>query len=73
MRAALNGLLQRPAFTKASLDEIADGMTPPWLGVWSPHRTPYFGNFDINVLEAALITVGKVRAGVSCRQRPTFD
>ncbi|GFR42015.1 hypothetical protein Agub_g2830, partial [Astrephomene gubernaculifera] len=61
LKHTLNNLLQSEAFTATDLDRMADGMTPPTLlGLRSPHRTPLFGNYDVNVLELALQQHGKV-------------
>eukprot|EP00884_Botryococcus_braunii_P009063 jgi/Botrbrau1/18158/Bobra.53_1s0028.1 len=55
----LNNILQKPKFTENQLNELADGMCPPLLGLYSPHRILFFGNYDVNVLELALQQVGK--------------
>lgn len=50
----LNNLLQEKAFTKAQLDDICLQLTPStWP--WNPHRSPLgLGNYDVNVMIAAL-------------------
>eukprot|EP00160_Parvularia_atlantis_P018869 Unigene7163_Nuclearia_a/m.21976 Unigene7163_Nuclearia_a/g.21976 ORF Unigene7163_Nuclearia_a/g.21976 Unigene7163_Nuclearia_a/m.21976 type:complete len:183 (-) Unigene7163_Nuclearia_a:2-550(-) len=68
----LNNLLQRERFTKADLDALADELAAAssaleasgsagwwgWLG-GHPHRSLLgLGNFDVNVLEAALLREG---------------
>ena len=35
---SLNGLLQRNAVSHDHLNRLADALTPPVLGIWSPHR-----------------------------------
>eukprot|EP00877_Chromochloris_zofingiensis_P009048 jgi/Chrzof1/4397/Cz14g11180.t1 len=54
LKHSLNNLLQEEVFTIQSLNSIADS-----LG--GAHRTPFLGNYDVNVLEAALAKQGKVR------------
>jgi hypothetical protein len=59
----VNALLQRPgAVTPQSLDAIADSLASSLgsarglfsLPLLHPHRTPWLGNWDLNVVEAAL-------------------
>lgn len=52
---ALNNVFQERAFTKADLDSICSSLSPStWL---NPHRSWLgLGNYDINVLTAALHT-----------------
>lgn len=50
---ALNNLMQSRRFEKSELDKICESMTPRHL--WNPHRNPFgLGNYDVNVLMAAL-------------------
>lgn len=51
----LNNLLQEKAFTKAQLDSLCLELSPSnW---WNPHRSPIgLGNYDVNVMMAALQT-----------------
>lgn len=50
---ALNNLLQSQRFEKIELDKICESMTP--RHIWNPHRNPFgLGNYDVNVLMAAL-------------------
>eukprot|EP00252_Welwitschia_mirabilis_P020103 TRINITY_DN4847_c0_g1_i1.p1 TRINITY_DN4847_c0_g1~~TRINITY_DN4847_c0_g1_i1.p1 ORF type:complete len:222 (-),score=26.01 TRINITY_DN4847_c0_g1_i1:79-681(-) len=66
---ALNNLCQsREAFTRADLDSIANELTRidpdearwnPVSFVWKPHHNTLTGNYDINVLFAALERKGK--------------
>lgn len=55
---ALNNLLQRAEFSSARLDALCTALAPGDGGVlsrvWNPHRTLLLGNFDANVLLAAL-------------------
>ena len=55
-------------FTRKDLDCIADSLPDADVGwrasnpislIWKPHRNTITGNYDANVLIAALITVGK--------------
>ena len=61
LQHTLNNLCQEPKFCKQDLDRLANGLTPPKFGVFSPHFTPVLGNYDVNVLEAALLILKKVR------------
>ncbi|GLJ31232.1 hypothetical protein SUGI_0626290 [Cryptomeria japonica] len=67
---ALNNLLQgNEVFTRAQLDAIANELTlidpekniawNPLSVVWKPHHNALTGNYDINVLFAALESKGK--------------
>ncbi|XP_055499815.1 LOW QUALITY PROTEIN: josephin-2-like [Leucoraja erinacea] len=54
---ALNNLLQRSVFGKDSLDELCYRLSPDTL--FNPHRSLLgTGNYDANVLMAALLTEG---------------
>ncbi|XP_032876333.1 josephin-2 isoform X1 [Amblyraja radiata] len=54
---ALNNLLQRSVFGKDSLDELCHRLSPDTL--FNPHRSLLgTGNYDANVLMAALLTEG---------------
>ncbi|PNH06685.1 Josephin-like protein [Tetrabaena socialis] len=73
LKHTLNNLLQRPAFTAADLDRLADGMSPPGPGgIFSPHRTPWLGNYDVNVLELALRQHGKSLTWLSRGSAPAL-
>nr|CAG4642170.1 EOG090X0HOM [Eurycercus lamellatus] len=52
----LNNLFQKPTFTKTQLDDICENLSPQsWI---NPHRSMIgLGNYDINVLMAALQSV----------------
>lgn len=58
LKHALNNVLQRAAFSRGDLDGIAAGLWPAG-GVFgtlrSPHYTPWLGNYDVSVLEVALV------------------
>ncbi|CAH9094203.1 unnamed protein product [Cuscuta europaea] len=65
---SLNNLFQRQAFTRADLDSISERLDidDPNKGKWSPtsvvfksHHNVITGNYDINVLIAALEGKGK--------------
>jgi hypothetical protein len=34
----LNNIMQEPRFTEAELNELADSLARPCLGLYSPHR-----------------------------------
>ncbi|NXQ51521.1 JOS2 protein, partial [Anthoscopus minutus] len=54
---ALNNLLQRPWLSKAAADGICQRLAPRARP--NPHRSPLgTGNYDINVVMAALATLG---------------
>jgi hypothetical protein len=59
LKHTINNIAGRPAVSVAELNAIADGLisgrTPRLL---HPHRTPFLGNYDVNVLECALRTLG---------------
>lgn len=78
---ALNNLFQgHRAFSKPELDRIADDLVPldttttpswlrtPWSLVHKPHRTAVTGNYDANVLMAALKTRGADAQWYDCRK-----
>ena len=49
---ALNNLLQRNAFSSEDLDRVGRQLSPTnWL---NQHKTPFLGNYDINVVMKAL-------------------
>ncbi|XP_055339498.1 josephin-2-like [Paramacrobiotus metropolitanus] len=51
---ALNNLFGEPCFSKKSLDEICDRLTPS-KGWTNPHRSFFgFGNYDVNVVMVAV-------------------
>lgn len=53
----LNCLFQRKEFTKSDLDCIAENLYSSSTNWFNPHRSPFgFGNYDVNVLIAALET-----------------
>ncbi|PNW84533.1 hypothetical protein CHLRE_03g146707v5 [Chlamydomonas reinhardtii] len=64
LKHTLNNLFQEPAVTSATLDGLADHLATPSWG-FSPHRTAFLGNYDINVLELALQERGKMLQWVS--------
>ncbi|XP_078069573.1 josephin-2 [Mustelus asterias] len=54
---ALNNLLQRRHFTKEELDNLCGRLAPGSL--LNPHRSLFgTGNYDVNILMAALLTQG---------------
>ncbi|MBN3299958.1 JOS2 protein, partial [Amia calva] len=54
---ALNNLLQRPQFSKQSADSICTDLSPQ--SVLNPHRSVLgTGNYDVNVIMAALLSQG---------------
>lgn len=55
----LNNLFQGEAFTRAGLARLADGLSARRAGLLSPHHWPLVGNYDVNVLDAALASRGK--------------
>jgi josephin len=59
MKHMLNNLLQRPAFSTSDMNRLADALSPRHLAVLPRHRTLLLGNYDVNVLEAALAEVGR--------------
>ncbi|XP_052789561.1 josephin-2-like isoform X2 [Mya arenaria] len=51
----LNNLFQAPVFTKSEMDDICTSLTPQKF--WNPHRSLLgMGNYDVNVITAALQT-----------------
>ena len=56
---ALNNLFQRHVFSSSALDDIAYGLTPQATFSFNPHKSVWgIGNYDVNVVEKALDTVG---------------
>ena len=56
---AANNLLQRRAYDAAYFDEIASSLSPTsFFGIRNPHRTLLLGDYDANVLLAALCGEG---------------
>lgn len=53
----LNNLLGYERFTPRELDAIADALDHH-QPMFPTHRTPFLGNYDVNVLESALIIAG---------------
>lgn len=52
---AINNLLQKPAFDKASFDAVCDELAPSSTTFWNPHRSALgLGNYDVNVLMVVL-------------------
>jgi hypothetical protein len=58
----LNNLFQARIYCSEDLDRIAFRLSPGYLQWFNPHRTPFLGNYDVNVLEVALQQQGKVCA-----------
>lgn len=52
---AINNLLQKQAFDKASFDAVCDELAPSFHAFWNPHRSAMgLGNYDVNVLMVLL-------------------
>ena len=64
LRSTLNALLGGPRVTKSELDALADSLTAPTAFLFSPHRTPVLGNYDVTTLEACCTARGLVSSGV---------
>lgn len=65
LRHTLNNMFQTSQFSSGELDAIADALAPGRLPLpfLHPHRTLWFGNYDVNVMDVALRRHGKVRVG----------
>ncbi|GMH44850.1 hypothetical protein BSKO_12802 [Bryopsis sp. KO-2023] len=67
----INNLFQSQVVTSWKLDEYAEQLTPTRFFLYNPHRTPFLGNYDVNVLELALGDLGKSLSWCDCRD-PTL-
>ncbi|PAA55944.1 hypothetical protein BOX15_Mlig022546g4 [Macrostomum lignano] len=57
--ARANNLLQRPEFTQSQFDQLCQSLSPQQTWLLNPHRNPLgLGNYDANVLDAALQSRG---------------
>ena len=53
---AVNNLLGEAVFARGDFERFADELTPGW---WNPHKALFgVGNYDVNVLEYALLQRG---------------
>uniref|UniRef100_A0A914UUS8 ubiquitinyl hydrolase 1 n=1 Tax=Plectus sambesii TaxID=2011161 RepID=A0A914UUS8_9BILA len=68
----LNNLFQAHVFDKAGLDEICKNLSPDSYRFWNPHRSCLgLGNYDVNVLFAALQVKDCAAVWFDKRKSPT--